>query len=260
MDVGVKIATWNVNSLRARKDLVFDWIEQHEPDVICLQETKVTDQEFPEDEFGDLDYDVVYFGQPSYNGVAIAARDEIEDVVKGFPGAGPDDEKRLIAATIAGIRIIDIYLPNGHALDSDKYTFKLGWVDQLQECLQNGPGPDTELLLCGDFNIVPRAEDCWRGKEADGSLFCSEPERSRYQKLLDWGLHDSLMKFNDAAEQFTWWDYRGGSFEKDHGLRIDHILLTKSLLARAESVTIHREARALEGRSDHVPVVVELAD
>ena len=164
----VKIVTWNVNSLRAREDLVLDWIEAHEPDVICLQETKVTDQEFPEDAFGDLDYDVVYFGQQSYNGVAIAAREELKDVVRGFPGNGPEDEKRLIAATVAGVRVVNIYLPNGQSYGSDKYAYKLGWMDDLQRFIEAGPPPSEPLVLLGDFNIAPAPIDSAREMQARG--------------------------------------------------------------------------------------------
>lgn len=255
----MKIVTWNVNSLRAREDLVLDWIEAHEPDIVCMQETKVTDQEFPEDLFGDLDYDVEYFGQQTYNGVAIAAREELRDVVKGFPDAEPDDDRRLIAATIDGIRVVNIYLPNGQRYGSDKYRFKLDWMDRLQAFVESGPGPDTPVVLLGDFNIAPRDADVHVEYGTGEQLFISEAERSRLRRLLDWGLHDSLTHFDDAGGQFTWWDYRGAGFEKNLGMRIDHILVTKPLLDRAVSVTIDREARAADGPSDHAPVTLTVA-
>ena len=200
----MKIVTWNVNSLRAREDLVLDWVEQNEPDVICLQETKVTDQEFPEDAFGDLDYDVVYFGQQTYNGVAIASRSEPEDVVRGFPDDGPEDDKRLIAATVDGVRFVDIYLPNGQRYGGDKYAYKLAWMDRLQAFLEAGPGPDTPLVLLGDFNIAPRDVDVHEGYPIGEQLFVSEAERSRFQRLLDWGLTDALLHFDAAPAQYTW--------------------------------------------------------
>ncbi|MEO1234694.1 MAG: exodeoxyribonuclease III [Myxococcota bacterium] len=254
----MKIATWNVNSMRAREDLVLDWIETHEPDIVCLQETKVTDQEFPEDAFGDLDYDVVYYGQQSYNGVAIAAREELEDVVRGFPGDGVDDERRLIAATVGGIRVIDIYLPNGQSYASKKYRDKLDWMDQLQAFIDSGPGPETPVVLLGDFNIAPRDIDVHEDYATGEELFVSGEERARFQRLLDWGLTDSVLHFDKAAKQFTWWDYRAAAFERNLGMRIDHILVSKPILDRSRGIFIDREARAAEGPSDHCPVILEL--
>lgn len=256
----MKIATWNVNSLRAREDLVLDWIEAHAPDVLCLQETKVTDQEFPEDALGDLEYDVVYFGQQSYNGVAIASREPLEDVVRGLPGEGPNDERRLIAATVDGVRFINIYLPNGKSYDSESYRFKLGWMDRLRTFVEGGPGPDTPVVLLGDFNIAPRDVDVHEDYETGESLFVSEAERKRFQDLLAWGLTDTVLHFSDAPKQFTWWDYRAAAFERNLGMRIDHILVTEPLLQRAVGVHIDREAREAEGPSDHCPVVLELRD
>jgi exodeoxyribonuclease-3 len=254
----MKVVTWNVNSLRAREDLVLDWIEANEPDIIGLQETKVTDQEFPEDAFGDLDYEVVYFGQQSYNGVAVASRDVPSNVTRGLPGEGDGDDKRLIAATIGDIRVIDIYLPNGQRYGSDKYRFKLDWMDRLQAFLEAGPGPDSPLILLGDFNIAPRDVDVHEGYGAGEQLFISEAERGRFRRLLDWGLTDVVLHFDDAPQQFTWWDYRGGAFERDRGMRIDHILVTAPVLERARGVHIDREARAADGPSDHCPVILEL--
>jgi exodeoxyribonuclease-3 len=257
----VKIASWNVNSLRAREDLVLDWIDEHQPDVLCMQETKLTDQEFPEDAFGDAGYDVVYFGQRAYNGVAIATKHELKDVVRGFAGAGADDDRRLIAATINGVRIIDIYLPNGQELGSDKYQFKLGWIEGLLELLKSGPGPDTPLLVCGDYNIAPIDLDVWDAVERNGGLFVSKAERDGFQRLLDWGLTDAFRHFEPKAlKAYSWWDYRAGSWERNRGMRIDHFLITKPLLARAKSVTIHRAMRGKPQPSDHVPVVLEIAD
>ncbi len=254
----MKIATWNVNSLRAREDLVLDWIEHNEPDVLCLQETKITDQEFPEDGFGDLGYEVVYFGQPAYNGVAIAAREDLAAVVRGFPGSAPEEDKRLIAATVAGIRFIDIYLPNGQSYGGDKYRFKLAWMDRLVEFLEQGPGPDTPVVLLGDFNVAPRDGDVHAGYGGGEQLFVSSAERARFQRLLDWGLTDSVAHFDPSPGRFTWWDYRGNGYERDLGMRIDHILVTAPVLARARGVTIDRSARESEAPSDHCPVLLHL--
>lgn len=254
----MKIASWNVNSLRAREDQVLDWLEAERPDVLCMQEIKMVDQEVPTDALGDLGYDVHAFGQRSYNGVAIACRDEAQDVVRGFPGDPPDAERRLLAATIGGIRIIDIYLPNGQELASPKYEYKLRWMEQLLAFLQAGPGPETPLLICGDFNIAPLDLDVWDGSARQG-LFVSPPERQGFQRFLDWGLVDTFRHFHpNEPKAFTWWDYRAGGFERNKGMRIDHFLLTRPLLSRAKSIRIDRKVRANEQPSDHVPVILEL--
>lgn len=255
----MKIVTWNVNSLRAREDLVFDWIESHDPDVICLQETKVTDQEFPEDAFGDLDYDVVYYGQQSYNGVAIAAKDEIQRVVRGFDDDDETSDRRVIACEVSGVSFINIYLPNGKVYGSDKYHFKLDWIDKLQEFLEKRFRPDQPLVLLGDFNIAPRDVDVHGNYPKGEQLFVSAAERERFERLLSWGLTDSFLRFDDSPGRFSWWDYRGMGFAKDEGMRIDHILITAPLLSRARSVVIDRDARTLPQPSDHAPVVLEIS-
>ncbi len=254
----VKIATWNINSIKAREDHVLDWLEVHSPDVLCLQETKVTDQEFPEDGFTDLDYEVHYFGQPTYNGVAILSRDPVDDVVRGFADAAESDDKRLIAGTINGVRIVNVYVPNGQAVGSDKYAFKLRWLDALLGFLQAGPGPDTPLILTGDFNIAPNPGDHYDAMPEDPTLFVSAPEVEGFRRLLQWGLTDSLHHHDPSPKQYTWWDYRGGAWDRNQGLRIDHVLMTASLVPNIANVTVHRMVRDLDKASDHVPVVVEL--
>ena len=256
----MKIVTWNVNSLRARHDLVLDWIEENAPDIVCLQETKVTDQEFPEDAFGDLDYDVVFFGQQSYNGVAIAAKSELREVARGFPSDSEDAERRVIAATVDDFRVINIYLPNGQSLGSEKYQYKLDWMDRLYATLAGGPRPETSVVLLGDFNIAPRDGDVHDGYPRGEQLFISAAERSRFRGLLDWGLTDTVLHFDEAPGQYTWWDYRGGGFQRNLGMRIDHILVTEPVLRRARSVKIDREARKRDQPSDHCPVILELED
>lgn len=257
----MKITTWNVNSLRAREDLVLNWVEKEDPDVLCLQETKVTDQEFPEDALGDLDYDTEFYGQRAYNGVAIASHEPMQDVQKGFVGEDKKAEKRLIAATIEGVRVIDIYLPNGQGFDSPKFPYKLDWVERLRAFLDETCDPTQPLVLCGDFNICPEDRDAYDGDERNGGIFCSPQERERYKLLLDWGLTDAFRhKYPDAERPFTWWDYRAGGWPRDHGLRIDHFLVTAPVLERMKDVVVHRMMRAEEGPSDHVPVVLELED
>lgn len=252
----MKIATWNVNSIRARGDVVLDWVEANDPDVLCMQETKIIDQEFPEDEFGDLDYDVAFYGQPTYNGVAIAAREEPEEVVKGLPGDGEEDERRLISAVVEGVRIICVYVPNGRQVGSDTFAFKLEWLDRLHAFIDEISSPNDPVVLCGDFNIAPRDGDLWN-PQMKGGLFSTEEERGRFQRLLDWGFTDMVHHLDPSPKQFTWWDYRAGGWQKNQGLRIDHILATEPLVERTTRVTIDRAVRGEHNPSDHVPVILE---
>ena len=256
----MKIATWNINSIKTREDQVLDWLEQHEPDVLCLQETKVNDQEFPEDGFTDLDYGVEYFGQRSYNGVAIVSREPIGEVERGFAHATDNDDKRLIAGTINGIRIVNIYLPNGQSVGSDKYRFKLDWMRQMRAFLDLGPSPETPLVLAGDFNIAPRPGDHYDAMPGDEQIFVSAEEIAAFERFLQWGLTDSLAHVDPSPKQYTWWDYRGGAWQRNQGLRIDHLLVTAPLLPRVERVDVHRDVRDWERASDHVPVVMTLTD
>lgn len=255
----MKIVTWNVNSLRAREDLVLDWIEREDPDVLCMQETKLTDQEFPEDAFGDLDYDVVFHGQPAYNGVAIAAHEPLEDTRLGME-AEQGDDRRVLAATIEGIRVIDVYVPNGESYGADKFHYKLRWLEKLEALLKEELASHDQLVLCGDFNIAPRPADVHDADTREqNEIFMSPEERAAFSRLLDLGLIDSFEHLHgDAEKPYTWWHYRGGSWERNRGLRIDHLLVTPAVLERTKSVTIHRAMRGEEGPSDHVPVVLEL--
>jgi exodeoxyribonuclease III len=252
----LKISTWNVNSLRAREDVVLDWIEEEQPDILCLQETKVIDQEFPEDAIADLHYDVVYTGEPKYNGVAILCREEIADV-RREPRSVPDSARRVIAGTVSGIRIVNVYVPNGEALESDKYAYKLKWLDGLIEDIRRELENHQHLVLCGDFNIAPDKNDVWDADTRTG-LFVSDAERTRFRKLLELGLVDAFRAKNGGVTAFTWWDYRGRSVDKNQGMRIDHLLITPDLARRARSVEIRHAVRTVEGPSDHVPVVLDL--
>lgn len=254
----MKLATWNVNSLRARLDVVLDWIEKNRPDVLCLQETKLTDQEFPEDELGDLNYDVTYFGQRSYNGVAIASRPEMTDIVKGFPGENAGDDRRMIAATIEGVRVVCVYTVNGQSVGSDKYDFKLKWIRRLRDWLDQTSSPSSPLVVCGDFNVAPADIDVFDPIAVRGRILASEPERAALRDLMSWGLTDVFRRLHPNEQRFTWWDYRAGSWERNHGLRIDHFLATTPLLERIERITIDEPMRGKPPASDHVPVVLEL--
>jgi exodeoxyribonuclease III len=256
----VRIASWNVNSLRVREDAVLDWIEHNRPDVLGLQETKMSDQEFPEDAFGDLNYDAAYSGQRSYNGVAIVSGPQMRDVEKGLPGEGssPEDDKRLIAATIQGIRIYSVYAPNGQQVGSERYQFKLDWFKRLRRHLDARSTPNDPIVLIGDFNVAPTDEDVFDPIAVRGQLLASEPERAAFRELCAFGLFDAFRRFDRRPKRFTWWDYRAGGWERNLGLRIDHVLVTRPILERAKGVAIHEEERGKPQPSDHVPIVFEL--
>lgn len=253
------VASWNVNSLKAREGRVLDWLEAHPVDALCLQETKCTDQEFPEDGFGDLDYEAVFTGEKSYNGVAILSQEELTEVSCGLGDGVEDEQARLITGQLDGLRLVNIYLPNGQDLDSPKYPYKLAWMERLRAFLDR-LDPTLPLVLCGDFNVLPSALDSWDSARRGEGIFASAPERARYQALLDWGLTDAYRLLHPEGAQYTWWDYRGAAFGNNRGMRIDHLLVTAPLVERVQAVTVHEAERAKDSPSDHVPVVLSLAD
>jgi exodeoxyribonuclease-3 len=250
------IATWNVNSLRAHLDQVLKWLGDAEPDVVCLQETKVTDDLFPHQALHDAGYiHRAIHGQKTYNGVAILSKFPLENIVQGFSLGEADPQARLIRATVQGITVINCYVPNGHALGSDKYSYKLQWYERLLAELHDGPASNTDLLICGDMNVAPGEADVYDPFVADEGLLCSEPERTALSALLKWGTVDAYRKKNPFNTEFSWWDYRGGAFRNNKGFRIDHIFLTKPLMRRCRKVRIDRVTRTWTKPSDHVPVV-----
>ncbi|MEX0754957.1 MAG: exodeoxyribonuclease III [Actinomycetota bacterium] len=260
----MKIVTWNVNSIRQRLPRALALLERYEPDVVCLQETKVIDEDFPVAEFADAGYTSASFGQKSYNGVAILARDPVEDVVRGFPGDPVATESRILAARVGGLHLVDVYAINGKAVATPSYELKLSWLDALANWIGDTYTPDDALIVTGDFNIAPddrdvHDADLWRGKN-----LASEPERERIGALLQWGLVDLQRLHADGPGPFTWWDYRMGAFHKGWGLRIDLALGTKTVADRCVAVEVDREERKPstgEGKpSDHAPVIVTLAD
>ncbi len=253
----MKIVTWNVNSIAARLPLVVQWVKDHRPDVICLQEIKCIDEKFPTAAFTELGYEVVTFGQPTYNGVAILSLHPISDVQKGFPGDAPDAQRRLLAATVNNIRIIDVYVPNGSEVGSEKYAYKLNWLNQLHDYFTNHCDPGQKLVIGGDFNIAPADADVHDPIAWYGQILCSQPERDALQRLTDWGLQDLFRRHHKEAGQFSWWDYRGGGFRRNHGLRIDYWLATASLNDLSTDCHIDTAPRSLERPSDHAPVVAE---
>ncbi|MHB8319967.1 MAG: exodeoxyribonuclease III [Acidimicrobiales bacterium] len=253
----MKIATWNVNSLSARMPRVVGWLEDVQPDVLCVQETKQDDAKFPSETFVDLGYEPAHFGDGRWNGVAILSRVGLDDVEIGF---GDDHDElgcRLIAASCGGVRVYSVYVPNGRSLESEHYTRKLDWLSALRENLDERCDAGGKVAICGDFNVAPRDSDVWDPAHFEGMTHVSEPERRALGEVMDWGLVDVFTKFNEPGT-FSWWDYRGGSFHKGHGMRIDLILVTRPLADSAQDAWVDRDARKGEKPSDHAPVVVEL--
>jgi exodeoxyribonuclease III len=258
----MKIATWNVNSLPVRLPRLLAWLPVAAPDVLCLQETKIDDPRFPREAIAAAGYVAHFSGQRTYNGVALLVRSGLPapvDVVTALPGFA-DEQKRVIAATIAGVRIVDFYVPNGQAVDSDKYAYKLGWCAAATEFLRAEGARHPELAVAGDFNIAPEDRDVHDPALWAGQVLCSEPERAVFRGWLALGLADSFRLFPQPEQTFSWWDYRMLAFPKNRGLRIDHVLLSAPLAARCTSCTIDRSARKGEKPSDHAPVVVDIAD
>jgi len=256
----MRIATWNVNSVRARLDRLVAWLGRHAPDVVCLQELKVTDADFPREPLEALGWKAVTHGQKTYNGVAILAREEPVDVTRGLDDGDPDPEARLIAATVKGVRVISAYVPNGKEVGSEKWAYKLRWLGRLQVWAAARLDASGPAVLCGDFNIAPDDRDVKNAEKWRDSVLCHADVRSAFGTLKGLGLVDALRKVRPDDEVFTWWDYRELGFPKNDGLRIDHLLVTPPFAARLTGVTVDREERKGKLPSDHAPVMAEFAD
>lgn len=254
----MRLATWNVNSLRIRLPHLLDWLAAAQPEVMCLQETKVEDANFPLAEIQAAGYQAVYCGQRAYNGVAILARTALTDVQHGIPNFA-DDPKRVIAATIDDVRVLCLYAPNGQEPGSDKYAYKLRWYEALTSWLRDELPRRPQLAVLGDLNIAPEARDVHNPKRWEGKIHFSEPERAAFRAVVHVGLADAFRLFEQPEKQFTWWDYRLLAFQRGWGLRIDHILLSPELAAKCTACTIDTEPRKRERPSDHAPVIAELA-
>lgn len=253
----MKIATWNVNSLKVRLPQVLEWLAQNQPDVLCLQETKQEDKNFPLAELNAAGYQASFSGQKTYNGVAILSRAPQLDVQVGIPGFA-DEQKRVLAATVDGVRIVNVYIPNGQSVDSDKYQYKLAWLKALTAWLEAELKNHAQLALLGDYNIAPEDRDVHDPQAWAGQVLCSEPERAAFQALTMLGLQDSFRLFEQPEKTFSWWDYRMNAFRRNMGLRIDHILISAALAADCKAARIDKESRKAERPSDHAPVVLEL--
>ncbi len=253
----MKLACWNVNSLKVRLPQVLKWLQDTPVDILCLQETKLTDDKFPAGEIEAAGYHVAFSGQKTYNGVAILSRHPISDVVKNNP-LFEDEQQRLLTATIAGMRIVCAYIPNGQAPDSDKYQYKLRWLAALQSWLEQQLKQYPDLALLGDYNIAPEDRDVHDPAAWQGQNLVSEPERTAFRAMLALPLSDAYRQFEQAEKSFSWWDYRALGFRLNKGMRIDHILLSSSLSARCSACNIDRTPRKWEQPSDHAPVIAVL--
>jgi len=253
----MKLATWNVNSLKVRLPQVLEWAGRHRPDVLCLQETKLEDPKFPAAEIESAGYHASFSGQKTYNGVAIMSLAAASDTIAEIPGFD-DPQKRVLAATIGGVRVINVYVPNGESTDSDKYQYKLKWLAAFREWLKAEIGRHPRLAVLGDFNIAPENRDVHDPAAWEGKVLFSIPERTALQELLAAGLKDAFRLFEQPERSFTWWDYRMNAFRRKMGLRIDHILLSEPLAKACTACVVDVEPRANERPSDHAPVVAEI--
>lgn len=253
----MKLATWNVNSLKVRLPHVLDWLAQHQPDVLCLQETKLEDANFPRAEIEAAGYHAEFSGQKTYNGVALLSKLPPAQVTAGIPGYA-DEQKRVLAATYGDVRVVCAYVPNGQSLDSDKYQYKLGWLRALADWLRAEQQAYPKLALLGDYNIAPEDCDVHDPKAWEGQVLVSPAERALFRELCDGGLQDAFRLFEQAPASFSWWDYRMAAFRRNLGLRIDHILLTPALAQACRRCWIDTAPRKLERPSDHAPVMAEL--
>lgn len=251
------IATWNVNSILARMPLVMRWLDAVKPDILCMQETKCTDDKVPLLEFEERGYYCHLFGQQSYNGVAILTRGVCETTHRGFPNDDGEAQSRLITTTFNDISIVNVYIPNGQAVGSEKYAFKLEWMRRLREFFDATFDNSTPVLLCGDFNVAPEERDVHDPRLWTGRIMFSEPEHDALNAIKDWGFTDAFRLHTEEGGKFTWWDYRAGAFRRNLGLRIDHVWITDALVPRSVRTWIDVEPRKWERPSDHAPVIAE---
>ncbi len=255
------IATWNVNSLKARLPRVEEWVGRVQPDVLCMQETKMADADFPLLTFQEMGYEAVHHGEGRWNGVAILSRVGIDDVVYGFAdGIEPDTDARLVTATCGGVRVLTVYVPNGRSLEDDHYQYKLSWLARLRAHLDAVADPATDVVVLGDWNIAPADRDVYDPKAFEGATHVSDRERKALDEIMGFGLVDVFRQRYEDGGLYSWWDYRGGNFHKKMGLRIDYLLASRSLAARSVSDLVDRNARKGQKPSDHAPVLGLFSD
>ena len=253
----MRIATWNVNSITVRLPHVLDWLDANKPDALCLQEIKCVDAKFPFEAIREAGYTAEVFGQPGYNGVAILSPHPVSEVQRGFGGEETDAPRRLIAATIGPVKVVNVYIPNGSEVGADKYYYKLDWLQSLRRFLDELCDPQERVLLCGDFNIAPDDRDLYDPVGWAGKIHCSQPERDALNVVQAWGFVDAFRQHHPEAGCYSWWDYRSGGFRQNQGLRIDHIWVTGKLAQNCVDAWIDKAPRARERPSDHAPVVAQ---
>jgi exodeoxyribonuclease-3 len=254
------VATWNVNSIRARRERVLGWLDRTQPDIVCLQETKVVDGDFPADVLESAGYRVVFHGQKTYNGVAILSKESADSVVRGFEDGGDDSQARFLSADVAGIRVLSAYVPNGQKPDTDPYFYKLEWLARLRAFLERSCDPSKPLVLCGDFNVAPEDRDVHDPQAWKNEILCTDREREALKTVLDFGLEDTFRLHHSDEGLFSWWDYRMLGFPKNKGLRIDFVFASRPLAERCSKAWIDRDERKGKGASDHAPVLAEFSD
>ncbi|MEO7660488.1 MAG: exodeoxyribonuclease III [Pyrinomonadaceae bacterium] len=254
----MRIATWNINSINARIEHVLSWCIANQPDVLCLQETKCVDDKFPHGRLRSIGFEhLAFHGESSYNGVAIISKLPIIDIEKNFPGDAADAPRRLIAATVNGLRIVNVYVPHGTEFGSDKFTFKLDWIKRLRTYFEDNFDPADKVLLCGDLNVAPHEMDVWKPSLWKDKMHFTKPERDAIHDLKRWGFVDVFRQLNDDANEYSWWSYFHHSFEKNQGLRLDHIWASPPVAEACTDCWIDRPARSLEKSSDHAPVIAD---
>lgn len=256
--MALRLATWNVNSIKARLPIVRDWLAANEPEIAILQEIKTPD--FPALEFEALGYKSLYVGQKAYNGVAILSKLPIKGAETALPGGDGDEQARYIAADIDGLHVVDIYLPNGNPVGTDKFAYKLAWMDRLHRHLSGLLESERPFVVGGDFNVIPEAVDCYDPKDWTGDALFQPESRARYRALLNMGLTDALRAVDPSPHLYTFWDYQAGRWQRDQGIRIDHWLLSPEVADRLEGCVVDRGPRGLERASDHTPVILTLRD
>ena len=257
----MRIATWNVNSVNARIETVVRWFEAAQPDVACLQEIKCVDEKFPAEVFERLGYNVAVHGQKTYNGVAILSKRPLEDVIRGLPGEDEDEQARYIEAVVSGptpVRVASIYLPNGNPIATEKFDYKLRWMDRLHRHARRLLALEEPFALVGDYNVIPEPRDAEFPKSWEGDALFQPESRAAFRALKNLGLTEAYMQADGAPGAYTFWDYQAGAWQRNNGIRIDHALLSPQAADLLQGVSIHRDVRGWEKPSDHVPVVVEL--
>ena len=256
----IRIATWNINGVRARLPLLLDWLNNPGADVVLLQEIKCLTEAFPAEPIEDLGYNLAVHGQKGFNGVAILAKRPIEDITKGLPGDPSDEQARYVEATVSGVRVASIYLPNGNPADSEKYPYKLAWMERLGERVGDLLAAEETFVLAGDYNVCPEDRDVYDPEGWAGDALCRPESRQRFRAMLYRGVTEAYRALHPGTHAYTYWDYQAGAWQKDHGLRIDHLLLSPQAADRLEACEIDRILRGREKASDHVPVWCELGE